>query len=866
MAKEKFLIIDGSSLLHRAFYALPLLTTKNGEFTNGVYGLATMLNRVMNEMQPAKRVVCFDKSRITFRNEFFSDYKAQRKPTPNELKSQFELAKEMLDAQGIVWEEIEGYEADDIIGTLSRKAHDAGYEVIILTGDRDVLQLLDHNTKVMLTKQGITNTEIWDVAKLKEHYNLTPEQFIDLKGLMGDASDNIPGIPGVGEKTALKLLGEYGSLEEIIAHAEEIGGKALKAKVLEHSELALVSKRLATIECNVPLEGTLDKYNLKDPDLKQLRNFYQRVAFQSLLKQLPDEEDFNVKEVIKPDDQDANVSVIDQAVIDSWLGQMECDIYMLTDKNKQPLALGIAFTDGSKYGLDFTNDLNILKEFLENEQVSKITAGGKAITIALAKQGIELAGIVDDVQLAAYLLESTESNYDPKDLSMKYLSRDLSFISSLSSYEQAGIIAGTLEELQDELEQALKKEGMLSLYKDIELPLAKVLAGMELTGIRVDKEHLEKLNRELSLREANLTTEIYDMAGRSFNINSPKQLGDLLFNELGLPAQKKTKTGYSTDVEVLEQLANDYPIAGKVLEYRSCSKLRSTYALGLQGLIGEDGKIHTTYEQTVAATGRLSSVEPNLQNIPTREEMGRRLREAFMATDGNQLLAADYSQIELRILAHISDDHTLKEAFENGDDIHAITASQVFGVPLEEVTREQRRRAKAVNFGIIYGISDYGLSKDLGISRAEAKSYIDSYLAHYPHVAKYMSDIVKDGREKGYVTTLLGRKRLLPQLKSSNFNLRSFGERMALNTPIQGTAADIIKIAMIRIAEELEKGNYQTKMLLQVHDELIFDVPPKELEAIKKIVKEEMEGALKLSVPLVVDMKIGKDWYNMKAI
>jgi DNA polymerase-1 len=866
MAKSKFLIIDGSSLLHRAFYALPLLTNKQGEYTNAVYGLANMLNRVLNEIAPERLVVCFDKSRITFRNDFYAEYKGQRKPTPVELKPQFELAKRMLSAQSVVWEEIEGFEADDIIGTLAKKAGKAGDEVIILTGDRDVLQLLDDNIKAMLTKQGITNTEIWDTAKLYERYSLTPKQFIDLKGLMGDASDNIPGIPGVGEKTALKLLAQYDSLEAILEHAEEIKAKALKAKVTENKELALLSKKLATIDCAVPIEGNLAKYDTQKPNLPILKSFYEKAGFNSLLKQLPLEALAQEISPVSPPVIAQEVHLITAEEAEGWLGQMECSVYLETDKKKNPTSLGLAFVDGTLYGLPLPAKFGILQEILENEQIQKTTANGKAFTVFMAQQGIKVAGIADDVVLAAYLLEPAENGYMPLALCQKYLPTVYNGFDSLQEYEKAGILAFNLPKLLKIFTEELEKAGMLDLYREVELPLAEVLAEMELAGISVDKAHLESLNRELSLKEAELTTEIYDLAGRSFNINSPKQLGELLFNELGLPAQKKTKTGYSTDVEVMEQLAVDYPIAGKVLEYRSYAKLRSTYAMGLQSLIAEDGRIHTTYEQTVAATGRLSSVEPNLQNIPIRDELGRRLRGAFRAAEGCLLLAADYSQIELRVLAHISDDKALQEAFKNGDDIHTITASQVFEVAPEQVNSEQRRRAKAVNFGIIYGISDYGLSRDLGITRVEAKTYIESYLAHYPGVTNYMTDIVKEGKEKGYVSTLLGRKRPLPQLRSSNFNLRSFGERMALNTPIQGTAADIIKLAMLRVAAKLAEGSYKTKMLLQVHDELIFEVPEAELEQVKTLVKAEMEGAIQLKVPLIVDMKTGRDWYNMSKI
>lgn len=897
--RDKFLIVDGSSLVHRAFYAWPLLTNKKGVFTNAVYGLAIMMNKILETEKPQKAAICFDKSRITFRTAVYSQYKGTRSATPDELKPQFELAKTLMEKMNITWEEIENYEADDIIGTLARIAS-RDHEVFILTGDRDSFQLINEHTRVMLTKKGITDTEIWNKATLLEHYGLTPAEMIDLKALMGDTSDNIPGIKGVGEKTALKLLKEYGNLDNVLANAENIKANGLRNKVINGKEDALMSRKLAVIDCHMeekfPELANLSRYEYNSLPLQEnqpLTEFYKEMNFVSLLRSAPQatapvqaktavsQEQNNPPAASDTDNTDGQQEIgglfakpQEQAVINSCIdfAALAADLreaanfavclhknilavqYRKDGKNEiavSPLAAAAANTDMAKIFTDGS--------------IKKTTYQGKALITALHKLNVKLQGVADDIELMAYLLNPVAGSYAPHALAAEYLNAQPINEKDYSAEEIAALNAGYIENLCSCLKEKLQENKLDKLYKDLEFPLSFVLAEMELNGITVDKSVLQKIDLELSAKEADLTAQIYDLAGRSFNINSPKQLGEVLFVEMGIPPVKKTKTGFSTNQEVLETLTEQYPIADLVLQYRSVSKLRSTYAVGLQSLIGADGKIHTTFNQTVTATGRLSSTEPNLQNIPIRDEMGRKLRLAFKPSPGNILVSADYSQIELRVLAHISNDKVLQKSFINNEDIHARTAAEVFGVDIKDVTKEQRRRAKAVNFGIVYGISDFGLAKDLKISRAEAKEYIEKYLAGYDGVRFYMKDIVENGKADGYVETLLGRKRWLPDLNNRNYNLRSFAERTALNTPIQGTAADIMKLAMLNSDRRLKREKLRAKMLLQVHDELIFDCPPEERSAVIKLVKEEMESAFALAVPMTADVKEGKDWYNMHA-
>lgn len=883
-----FLIVDGSSLIHRAFYAMPLLNNAAGQPTNAVYGLATMLTKVLERENPDFVAICFDKSRKTFRTEKFADYKGQRKETPPELKAQFEPAKELVNALGLVWEEIEGYEGDDIIGTLAQMGAANGIDVIVLTGDRDALQLIGDHVKIHMTQKGISDVKIWDKAALEEHYHLKPAQVIDFKGLMGDSSDNIPGVPGVGEKTALKLLAQYPTMEEIYQHLDEVKPAGLQKKLADNRELAFLSKELATIDCCVPGLKPLADYRRR-PAGEELKDFYRKMNFQSLLRQLVQPE-----KVVLDSNNTADVSngpwpekknsfsdtpchlletTTDAAACAARLQEAGQFSFWLDiqgapyDGNIQ--ACGFALPNGECFGLELMGILDIARiqpfaAVFSDVALAKTTFCAKEAQVALAAFGISLQGVRDDGVLAAYLLDPTANHYVLEDLAATYLQVESLWPTGIPLGQQAARKASYLQPLCCALSEALKEAGMYELYQKIELPLTAILAEMELCGIKVDGSRLQEMAQELQKVEQQLTAEIYDLAGHEFNLNSPKQLGGVLFDELHIPPVKKTKTGYSTDAEVLEQLAAEYDIAKLILEYRTYFKLRTTYAQGLPALIRADGKIHTSFNQTVTATGRLSSAEPNLQNIPVRDELGRKIRMAFVPEKaGNLLLAVDYSQIELRVLAHITGDEGLCQSFLEGEDIHTRTAAEVFGVPLTEVTKEQRRRAKAVNFGIIYGISDFGLARDLGIPRWEAKDYITLYLARYPKVAAYMRDIVAQGKQDGYVSTLLGRRRYLPELNSRNGNIRHFAERMALNTPIQGTAADILKIAMVHLAPRLKQENFQAKLLLQVHDELIFDLPEAEIPALVPLLQEVMSHPIELAVPLEVEVKVGADWYSM---
>ncbi len=921
--RGKFLIVDGSSLVHRAFFALPILTNSQGEYTNAVYGFAGMLTRIIEQERPVRVAVCFDKSRHTFRTDMYTEYKGQRAATPNELSPQFESCKRMLEAMGIAWEEIAGFEADDIIGTLAKKSCGEN-DVLILTGDRDSYQLIDDHISVIMTKKGITVTELWDKAMLREHYDLEPWQMIDLKALMGDASDNIPGIPGIGEKTALKLLWQYRDLDSVLAHASEVSGKALRAKLENGRDIALLSRRLATIECDMPGLDDLSRYDYSPKELAdnpQLIEFYRRMGFTSFLKKIDSEKiDINTDAdsdaetaayAAKPADvenkenaENTEFAIPEYRTVmtaaelkDALSGSEElavnhykgCWAFMgiSADKNQDIIAKDILAKDiivideqallsdmawlaeKKLLGSDLKYLLTLLKRY--NTLERDCTESKKDGIEFGIKSGIQCENL-NDVGLAAYLLEPTASDYQPHRLAERYLGAMPIDEKKQGEKKQspaaiAAYGAAILPELERKISTQIATDSELAfLYREVELPLTVVLAGMEACGIIVDRGTLARLNSEFSRQEMQHAARVYELAGRSFNINSPKQLGEVLFEEMKLPPLKKTKRGYSTDVEVLEQLAEKDEIASEVLEYRSVAKLRSTYAEGLQNLIADDGRLHTSFNQTVTATGRLSSTEPNLQNIPVRTEMGRRLRQAFWASPGSMLLAADYSQIELRVLAEIAEDEVLRQSFRNREDIHARTAAEVFGLSIDSVTPEQRRRAKAVNFGIVYGISEYGLSKDLGISRSEAKSYIDAYLARYEGVRRYMHDIVISGKELGYVQTLCGRKRWLPDLNSRNFNLRSFAERTALNTPIQGTAADIIKLAMLRVDAAIRDWGLKSRMLLQVHDELIFDVPENEVDKMCAVVREAMENALVMQTELLVDIKVGRNWYDMQKI
>ena len=882
MSLDTIIVIDGNSLIHRAFHAIPLLSNSQGVITNAVYGFTNMLLKILNEQQPGLVAVAFDKGKVTFRHQDYADYKGTRKATPDELRPQFILARDVLRAMRIPYYELENYEADDLIGTIVSKAEATGLNVLILTGDRDALQLVSPKTKVMLTRKGITELEIFDEGKVWDKYGVTPAQIIDLKGLQGDPSDNIPGVPGIGEKTAATLIKDYGSVEEILKQLDNLSPrfqKLLRGK----EDIALLSKKLATIIRDVPVDLDLAECSWHGPDQHRLLELFKELEFKSLIKQLTsapaakkDKESSQNK--LKSDlpelatYQVGYQTVTSQADRDEILVQASHSgkVAMLLEgtRGKGITTLYLAVPDKDIYLLQpidgHADNLNILRALCENSAIKKIFHDAKDAIWLLQQQEISINNLFFDTMVASYLLNPTATNYDLNDIALEYLNIVLPAEGETAMAARAESILRLGKVLYEKLAQRAEDR----LYQEMELPLVQVLAEMELAGVAVDKQGLKDMSAELHQSIEALSVKIHELAGEIFNINSPKQLGQILFEKLKLPVYKKTKTGYSTDAEVLEKLAEEHEIVALILEYRQLAKLKSTYADGLAALVDvKTGKLHSTFHQTVTATGRLSSAEPNLQNIPIRLESGRRIRKVFVPRQkGNLILTADYSQIELRILAHMSQDTSFLEAFRLGQDIHTRTASEVFGVPLDLVTPEMRNRAKAVNFGIVYGISDFGLARDLKVSRQEAKSYIDNYFARCPGVRSYIDRVIKDAKAQGYVSTLLNRRRYLPELLSKNFNIRNFGERAAMNTPIQGSAADIIKLAMIRISKELKLRQMQAQMVLQVHDELIFDTPEAEVEELISLVRDCMENALKLDVPLDVDIKLGLNWYEAKPI
>lgn len=886
---DKLIIIDGNSIAFRAFYALPLLSNSSGLHTNAVYGFTTMLLKLIEEEKPTHFLVAFDAGKITFRHKEYTEYKGGRQKTPTELSEQFPIIKELLQAFKIPQFELSGYEADDIIGTLTKAADAKGEKVLLVSGDKDMLQLASDHVTVAITRKGISEMDRYNPEAIKEKYGLTPNQIIDLKGLMGDTSDNIPGIPGVGEKTALKMLHDFGTVEEVLANTASLKGK-MKEKVEEHAKSALMSKELATIYREVPMETAWDTFRYEGFDGQALSGMFRKLEFKSLLEKL----DFGAG-AVEPEElvvENLESVAVTEANIGDLISKLDdhaaVHVEAVGENPHQAIMVGVVWfidngAENKSYFVPFallqSEAGKPLRDWLSDASKKKQLFDLHRAQLALAWQGIHLAGVDFDVLLAAYLLDPTESNLSLSGLSVKYglpnvkadedvFGKGAKFrlpeMAALSDHlgRKAMAMARMVPVLRDELE----KGEMHQLFYELELPLAGVLAEMEMRGITVDAEGLKTLGVELGKQLDTIMSSIYKLAGVEFNINSPKQLGEVLFEKLGLPASKKTKTGYSTDAEVLERLAPYNEVVGQILHYRSLAKLQSTYVEGLlKEVRPETGKVHTYYRQTIAATGRLSSQFPNLQNIPIRLEEGRKIRKVFVPSEpGWYMLAADYSQIELRVLAHISQDEKLKEAFLQNMDIHTKTAMDVFGVEESAVDSNMRRQAKAVNFGIVYGISEYGLSQNLDISRKEAGQFIEQYFAVFQGVRRYMDEIVKDARRDGYVTTLLQRRRLLPEITHSNFNIRSFAERTAMNTPIQGTAADIIKLAMVQMADRLAKEGLKSRMLLQVHDELVFEVPADELDIMRELVPEVMAGALKLDVPLRADVDFGLTWYDAK--
>lgn len=870
-----FILIDGSSLLYRAFYALPLLKSARGQYTNAVYGFTTMLVKLIGEVKPDALVVAFDKGKVTFRNEMYPEYKAQRKSAPPELAEQFPLIREVLSIMGVRVFEEAGFEADDIIGTFACRASRAGFQVKVVTGDRDALQLIDDNIRVLLTRKGITEIETMDKVALKDKFGVTPEQIIDLKGLMGDTSDNIPGVPGVGEKTAGKLISEFGSVENVLANLDKVSGPKLRETLKNNADLARLSKKLATIVCDLPLEFIPENY-IFSPNIEKTREIFTELEFKSLITRL--------KEIV-PGASDEPVQVT-QSLPEVSIAETEQNIRELIEEVAKPGILayypllsghvpkvvidgvGLAFGERQVYISAGTPGWDELMQTLLQRVYPVVVYDSKLVTGFIVKNGKEQFSAIFDVGLAAYLLDPTANDYSITRLSELYLKYQNNWQEKQVAHEPAfaAWAAGSLLKLYPVMQQTLKEAELTALLEEIEMPLAAVLSQMEMSGIKVDREHLKLINADIAGKVEKLLEEIYITAGEEFNVNSPKQLGQILFEKLKLPVIKKTKTGYSTDAEVLEKLTGEHPLINYLLEYRLLSKLKSTYLDTMDSLIhAQTGRIHTSFNQTVTATGRLSSSEPNLQNIPVRTEAGKRIRELFIPGEGyDYLVSADYSQIELRILAHLSNDENLIDAFRHNQDIHTRTASEVFGVAMDQVSSEMRSRAKAVNFGIVYGISDYGLSRDIGVNRKEAGQYIDNYFSRYQGVKRFIDHTVLAARTDGFVTTMFGRRRYLPDINSSNFNQRSFAERTAMNTPIQGTAADVIKKAMISVSRSLQAKGLRSRILLQVHDELVLEVPTGELDIVKTLVKNLMENAVQLAIPLTVDVKIGKNWAEAK--
>ncbi len=880
MTQGRFMIIDGNSLVYRAFYALPLLSNKKGIFTNAVYGFTNMLLKILNEEEPACIAIAFDKGKVTFRTEQYQEYKAHRKATPDELRPQFPIVKDIVRALRIPVYELAGYEADDIIGTVALKAEEQGYQAVIVTGDRDALQLVSDKTRVMLTKKGISEMELYDEARVQERYGIKPDQVIDIKGLMGDSSDNIPGVPGVGEKTAIKLIQQYGTVEELLAKKDEVAGK-LGEKIRTYADQAILSKQLATIVRDVPMELDLRECTVEEPDWQLLLQIGEELEFKALVKMaldklqqslLPGIEPKPAEEKMAGDYQEINLAELESLVNELERGKETGLVFDLSPGSPMEAAcqgIAVSWENGRGYYASFQSDRdlpclkNIFRRMTELK-TNLIMHDAKTAKVALHKYGLDFQPQFDTM-LAAYLLNPSSSTPNIGSLCSEFLGKEVETVEGSTSICTNADLA---RQLQGLLDTKLHELDMAKLYYEVEMPLLELLAEMELTGVALNAEFLADMSKELGAKIDTLVNRIYETAGETFNINSTKQLGVILFEKLMLPVVKKTKTGYSTDVEVLETLAERHEIVASILEYRQLVKLKSTYVDGLSGLIaGKTAKVHTTFNQAVTATGRLSSTEPNLQNIPIRMEEGRRIRKAFVPSEqGWKMFSADYSQIELRILAHLSGDEKFVQAFRENEDIHTRTAAEVFGVPLEEVTRDMRSQAKAVNFGIVYGISDFGLAKNIGVGRKEAKQYIGNYFARYNGVKEYLDDSIRQAKETGFVTTMLNRRRYLPDLLSPNKNIRSFGERTAMNTPIQGSAADIIKLAMVHTAKCLKDKNLRTRMLLQVHDELIFEVPPEELATVIPLIKQCMESAVQLKVPLKVDMKVGANWYDMEKI
>ena len=899
---KKLLLIDGNSIMNRAFYGImgsKMLTTKDGKYTNAVYGFLAIMFKIMEDLNPDYMAVSFDLKAPTSRHKMFSEYKANRHGMPDELKEQMPMIKEVLRAMNIDIVEKEGYEADDVLGTLSKFGEKNGLDVTILSGDRDTFQLATNKVTIRIprTKAGKTETEDYDRKKVIEEYGLEPKALIDVKGLQGDTSDNIPGVPGIGPKTAISLIQKYGTVENLYEKIEK-GEDDLKGKqkenIVSNKEIAFLSKKLGEIDVNVPLEDDLETLKVEEWDKKRVLEIFQSLNFKRYIER------FNLEiigEVAENKKEQINVkinNVISEEEVLKRINQNKLCIYYigteLSQDNEKILKLdidSISIYDTEKDETYYIKQpkTEFLKDIFENEEIEKIGFEMNYTYILLKQLGITMKNIKFDISVAAYILDPTEGKYPIEKITEYYLDVNTeSYLKAIGVEEQSNQM--TLFDVQEEkdvnmykytfyakvifeiskiLKQKLKETEQLDLFEKIDMPTIEVLGDMQANGMYVEEPELEAFGIKLQDRITILTQEIYNLAGEEFNIKSPKQLGELLFEKLKLPVIKKTKSGYSTDVDVLEKLRTEHPIIEKILEYRQLTKLNSTYVEGLKPYINPKTKrIHSFFHQTITATGRISSTEPNLQNIPTRIEFGKQLRKVFKPAEGKVYIDADYSQIELRVLAHLSEDKHMIEAFKNGEDIHKQAASKVFGIPVTEVTKEQRSSAKAVNFGIVYGISEFGLGEQLGISRNKAKEYIEQYLTEYAGVRKFMQDSIQKAKETGYSMTMFGRRREIKELKSNNYMVRQFGERAAMNTPVQGTAADIMKIAMIKVYNELKKRNLKTKIVLQVHDEMMLETPIEENEEVKKLLKECMESAADLKVPLIAEISEANNWYDCK--
>lgn len=880
---KKLVIIDGNSIINRAFYALPEMNNKEGLKTNAIYGFTTMLFKIIDTYKPTHISVAFDRKAPTFRHLEYEEYKAGRKKMPDELRVQFEPLKELLDKFNINRLEIDGYEADDIIGTVSKKGEENGYKVYIVTGDKDAIQLASDKTTTLITKKGIGEVEEYNFDSVMEKYEMTPTQFIDLKGLMGDKSDNIPGVPGVGEKTGIKLIKEFSSIENLVENVDQLKG-SVKKKIEENKELAIMSKRLATIIRDVPIEINLDDLEFGDYNKSDVLDIFRYFGFNSLLSRV-----LELDGGFESEEEEININILDLENIEEFKNEInnKKELILKTvrkqgnilEKNIINIFMSL---DGENIYCINDNAIEKFKDIFSSNDIKKYGYNLKDDYLALRPYDIKLENMQFDIVIAEYLIDSTSStSYECSAIAMKYLTKKVKSeeellgkgvkakkyenLDSAQLKDHIGQIINTIKNVMPIMEETLTDMNMDELFHSVEMPLVEVLGSMEYRGIKVDKDKLNELGIEFRKIISGLESEIYELSGETFNINSPKQLGVILFEKLELPVIKKTKTGYSTNADVLEKLKDSHPIIDKITEYRQIVKLNSTYVEGLLNIINPiSNRIHSSFNQTITTTGRISSTEPNLQNIPVKMEIGRKIRKVFISDNKCKLVDADYSQVELRVLAQMSQDENMIEAFKHNEDIHTKTASQVFNVNMEDVTSQLRAAAKAVNFGIIYGKSDFGLADDLNIPLKKAKEYIESYFAKYSKIKGFMDETIEKATENGYVTTILNRRRYIPEIKSSNFMERNRGKRFAMNAPIQGSAADIIKIAMVNVYKKLEEKNLKSKLILQVHDELIVEAFEDELEEVKQIVKDEMENAVKMDINLDVDLNTGNSWYETK--